>query len=102
VLWSGGECIQGALINPMSVDLAPEAMLGRYLALASASWQVGFAVAPALSGFALKASATATWLVAAAVCVAAGASASLLEPRLPASTRRTPAQAPPLAAIETG
>jgi len=102
VLWSAGECIQGALINPMAVDLAPEAMLGRYLALASVSWQIGFAAAPALSGFALRASPTATWLVAAAMCALAGTAASLLERRLPAATRRTPVPPGALAATETG
>jgi MFS family permease len=86
----------------MAVDLAPEAMLGRYLALASVSWQIGFAAAPALSGFALRASPTATWLVAAAMCALAGTAASLLERRLPAATRRTPVPPAALAATETG
>lgn len=90
VLWSAGECVQGALVIPMTVDLAPEALLGRYLALATVSWQIGFAAAPALSGFVLRASPDATWLIAAAVCAAAGFAASALEPRLPVPVRRTP------------
>ena len=99
VLWSVGECFQGAIVNPLTVDLAPPHLLGRYLALTTVAWQTGFAVAPALTGFAFRISPTATWLVAAALCLVAGAGASLLEPRLPIATRVTPLMMPPAPAV---
>ena len=85
-----GECVHGAVHAPLVVDLADAAILGRYLALSSVSWEIGFTAGPALAGLMLDASPHGLWLVAAAICLAAGAFAVGLEPRLPRPARRTP------------
>ena len=38
--------------RPLAADLAEPRLLGRYMALNALSWQVGFALGPALGGFA--------------------------------------------------
>ena len=50
-----GECLHGAIHAPLGVDLAPPQLVGRYLALSSLSWQVGWIVGPAAGGFLLAA-----------------------------------------------
>ena len=85
-----GECLHGAVQAPLVADLADPRLLGRYMALSALSWQVGFALGPALGGFALAASPNGTWLVAAAICAATGAAALGLERHLPARARLTP------------
>jgi MFS family permease len=85
-----GEAIYGATQRPLVADLAPARLVGRYTALLSTSMRVGMALAPAIGGFALARSPAALWLGAAAICAATGASALLIEVRLPASARRTP------------
>ena len=42
-----GECLHGAIHVPLGADLAPPQLVGRYLALSSLSWQVGWIVGPA-------------------------------------------------------
>jgi hypothetical protein len=54
------------------------------------SWWIGLAVAPAAGAGLLGVSPTATFLGAAAVAFAAGASALALERRLPEAVRLTP------------
>ena len=90
-----GECLHGAVQGPLVADLADPGLIGRYMALSALSWQVGFALGPALGGFALAASPSGTWLVAAGICVVAGAAALKLERSLPRAVRTTPVpQAP--------
>ena len=48
-----GECIHGAVQAPLVSDLAEPRLLGRYMALSALSWQVGFALGPAVGGFLL-------------------------------------------------
>jgi MFS family permease len=91
-----GECLHGAIHAPLSVDLAPPQLVGRYLAAASLSWQVGWIVGPAVGGFALQHAPLVLWPVAAALNVACAGAALALERRLPPSVRVTPAE--PLAA----
>ena len=50
-----GECLHGAIHAPLGVDLAPPQLVGRYLALSSLSWQVGWIIGPAAGGFMLAA-----------------------------------------------
>jgi predicted MFS family arabinose efflux permease len=85
-----GECLHGSVQAPLVVDLAEPELLGRYMALSALSWQLGFTLGPAAGGFALAGSPYGTWFAAAAVCVAAGGAALVLERRLPAKARRTP------------
>jgi MFS family permease len=89
--------VQGPLVS----DLAPRRLIGRYMALSSSSWQVGFIIGPAAGGFILQAEPFALWPVAAVLCLAAGAWALMLERALPRSLRRTPvAEQPALAPME--
>src|SRR5262245_32436629 len=37
-----GECLHGAIYAPLVVDLAKPRLLGRYMALSSSSWQIGW------------------------------------------------------------
>ena len=90
VVFSVAECIHGAMQNPLVADLAPEHLLGRYMALRTTSWQVGFLVGPALGSFLLARAPTALWLGAAAACAGAAGAALLLEPRIPAAADLTP------------
>jgi len=89
-----GECLHGAVQGPLVADLADPGLIGRYMALSALSWQVGFALGPALGGFALAASPGGTWLAAAAVCVVAGGAALALERSLPQAARTTPVPQP--------
>jgi MFS family permease len=93
VVFSVAECIHGAMQNPLIADLAPEHLLGRYMALRTTSWQIGFLAGPALGSFLLARSPTALWIGAAAACAAAAAAALLLERRIPADADLTPRSA---------
>lgn len=90
VLFSIGECLHGAVQNPLIADMAPEHLLGRYMALRTISWQVGFMVGPVLGSFLLERSAAALWLGAAAACVLAGIGSLALERHIPDHASRTP------------
>jgi MFS family permease len=93
VVFSLGECLHGAMQNPLVADLAPEHLLGRYMALRTIAWQIGFLIGPAAGTLLLARSPTGLWLGAAAVCIAAAAGSLLLERSLPAGTARTPGPA---------
>jgi hypothetical protein len=97
LVFAVGECLHGAIHAPLSVDLAPPHLVGRYVAAASISWQIGWIVGPAGGGFLLQHRPLLLWPVAAAVNVACAAAALLLERRLPETVRVTP-----LAAGTTG
>src|SRR5206468_910117 len=94
VVFSVAECIHGAMQNPLVADLAPEHLLGRYMALRTTSWQVGFLAGPALGSFLLDRAPTALWLGAAAACAAAAGGSLLLERRIPVAADITPQAAP--------
>jgi MFS family permease len=93
-IFAVGECLHGTVHAPLVSDLAEPRLLGRYMALSALSWQVGFALGPAVGGFVLDYSPNAVWLGAAALCALGGALAFLVESTLPARARRTPAPAP--------
>jgi MFS family permease len=85
-----GECLHGAIHAPLSVDLAPPQLVGRYVAAASISWQIGWIIGPAAGGFLLQHRPLLLWPIAAAVNLVCAAGALALEPRLPERVRRTP------------
>ena len=85
-----GECLHGAIHAPLGVDLAPPALLGRYLALSSLSWQVGWIIGPAAGGFMLQHDPLLLWPLAAAVNLLCAGAALALEARLPHHVRITP------------
>jgi MFS family permease len=90
VVFAVGECLHGAVQAPLVVDLAEPRLLGRYMALSALSWQVGFALGPAVGGYVLDVSPSGVWLGAAALCALGGALALVVETTLPVRARRTP------------
>ena len=90
MVFAVGECLHGAVQGPLVADLAEPRLVGRYMAVSSLSWQVGFIVGPALGGAVLDAEPTALWLLAAAVCALGGAASLLLDRSLPEAVRLTP------------
>jgi MFS family permease len=90
LVFAVGECLHGAIHAPLSVDLAPPQLVGRYTAAASISWQIGWIVGPAAGGFLLQHRPLLLWPIGAGVNLACAAGALALEPRLPPSVLRTP------------
>jgi MFS family permease len=96
VAFAFGECLHGAIHAPLTADLAPPRLVGRYLALASLSWQAGWILGPAAGGFVLQHAPLALWPAAAAVSLLCAGWALSLERRLPADVRVTPRGEAPL------
>jgi MFS family permease len=94
VCFALGQCLHGAVAAPLVADLAPPRLLGRYMALNALSWQVGFALGPAIGGFGLSISPAGVWVVFAALCLAGTALAFAIEGALPDGVRRTPEPTP--------
>ena len=90
LVFAVGECLHGAIHAPLGVDLAPPRLLGRYVAMSSLSWQVGWIVGPAAGGFMLQHAPLLLWPIAAAVTVAPAGYALVLERRLPQQVRISP------------
>ncbi len=90
-----GECLHGAIQAPLSVDLAPPQLVGRYLAASSISWQIGWIVGPAAGGFLLQHRPLLLWPLAAGANLVCAGAALALERRLPEDVRRTPRGEPP-------
>jgi MFS family permease len=90
VVFAAGECLHGTIHVPLSADLAPPPLVGRYLAFASQSWQLGWIVGPAGGGFILQHAPFALFPVAAGFQLVAAGWAVGLERRLPARARLTP------------
>ena len=104
VLWAGamllmaiavigfafGECLHGIVHGPLTADLAPPELVGRYMALGSQSWQVGWIIGPAVGGFMLQHAPNLLWPLAAVLNLAAAGAALRLERRLPRAVRRAP------------
>jgi predicted MFS family arabinose efflux permease len=86
-----GECFQGPTQGALVADLAPPRLRGRYMAVSTMSWDVGFIIGPAAGGLLLDREPFALWPVAAAVCLLAGAGCLLLERSVPPELRVTPA-----------
>jgi len=94
LVFAVGECLHGAIHAPLSVDLAPPQLVGRYTAAASISWQIGWILGPAAGGFLLQHRPLLLWPIAAGVNLACAAAALALEQRLPERVRRTPRAEP--------
>jgi MFS family permease len=96
IVFGVGECLHGAVQNPLIADLAPAHLLGRYMAVRTIAWQLGFMAGPAAGGFVLARFGSGLWVAAAVACLAVGLAALALEGRLPADARRTPERKPRL------
>jgi predicted MFS family arabinose efflux permease len=92
VIFGLGECFHGPNQGALVADLAPERVRGRYMAFSTLSWEVGFAIGPAVGGLVLDRSPNALWVLAAATCLVAGLGAVLLERRVPPELQLTPVQ----------
>jgi MFS family permease len=90
VVFAAGECLHGTVHVPLSADLAPPRVVGRYLAFASLSWQIGWIVGPAGGGFILQHAPFALFPIAAALQLLAAGWALGLERALPEHAKRTP------------
>ena len=86
-----GECLYDAVLGPLVVGLAPDGSTGRYLAVSSFGWQLGFVVAPAVGGVVLAAAPLALPAACAALCLVGAAGALGLERALPEGVLVTPA-----------
>jgi MFS family permease len=89
-----GECLHGSVQGPLVADLAEPSLMGRYMALSALSWQVGFALGPAIGGFALAASPSGVWFGAAMLCLVASVWSLSLERSLPTGARSNPVPEP--------
>ena len=93
VIFAFGECVLGPAQSALVADLAPEGLRGRYIALLTNSYAVGFIVGPALGGAVLAASPSALWAAAAVVLLSAAAGALAMSRRVPADVRLVPSRA---------
>jgi predicted MFS family arabinose efflux permease len=90
ILFAVGECLFAPSQGGLLADLARPELRGRYFALSTSSYAVGFTLGPALGGLALAASPAALWSGAAALCLVAAGLCLALERRLPQSARLAP------------
>jgi predicted MFS family arabinose efflux permease len=91
ILFGLGECFQGPVQGALVADLAPPRLRGRYMAVSTNSWDLGFLVGPAVGGVVLATAPLALWPLAAGVCLLAGLGSLALERSLPPRLRLTPA-----------
>lgn len=93
VVFAVGQCLHGAVAGPLAADLAEPRLMGRYMALNALSWNIGFALGPALGGAGLALSANGVWIAASALCAIGAACTLAVETTLPSRARRTPVAA---------
>jgi MFS family permease len=91
ILFGLGECFQGPVQGALVADLAPPRLRGRYMAISTNSWDLGFLLGPAIGGFILAVEPLALWPLAAVACLLAGWGCLAMETRLPRELRLTPA-----------
>lgn len=91
VVFGLGECFQGPTQGALVADLAPPRLRGRYMAVSTTSWDIGFIVGPAVGGIVLQYQPYALWPLASGLCLLAGVGALRLERLLPRPLRLTPA-----------
>ena len=89
VIFGLGECMHGLTQGALVADLAPPRLRGRYMALSTLSWEVGFVIGPATAvssstGVRSPSGRWPRW------CVRRGAGALLLERKPPPALRLTP------------
>lgn len=90
IVFGLGECFHGPTQGALVADLAPPRLRGRYMALSTLSWEIGFVIGPTAAGFILHSEPNALWPIASFTCVLAGCGALLLERRIPSELRVTP------------
>jgi MFS family permease len=85
-------CFHGPTQAALIADLAPPQLRGRYMALSSMSWEIGFVIGPAVGGLVLATEPLALWPIAAAALGLAVFGVLRNEKRLPPALRRTPSR----------
>src|SRR5205085_1517040 len=60
-LFAVGECFHGTVQAPLVTDLAEPRLIGRYMALSALSWNVSFALGPAIGARVLGVAPSALW-----------------------------------------
>jgi MFS family permease len=85
-------CFHGPTQAALIADLAPPQLRGRYMALSSMSWEIGFVIGPAVGGLVLATEPLALWPIAAVALVLAVFGVLRNEKRLPPGLRQTPAR----------
>lgn len=97
VLYTVGELVHSPSAGTLSVNAAPEAARGRYLATYQLSWGLSSALAPSLFTVLLAVNGMLPWLVLALSATAGAAMLVALEKRLPAHVVQVPREAAPIA-----
>jgi MFS family permease len=87
IVFSIAECVHSPALSGLVGDLAPAELRGRYFALSTNSYALGFTLGPALAGVLLAVAPSSLWLCAIVVCGGATVAALLLERRLPETAR---------------
>jgi MFS family permease len=90
VVFGLGECFQGPTQGALVADLAPPRLRGRYMAVSTTSWDIGFIIGPAVGGLILQYEPYALWPLAAGLCLLGGLGALRLERLVPRQLRLTP------------
>jgi MFS family permease len=83
-------CFHGPTQAALVADLAPTRLLGRYMALSSVSWEIGFVLGPAIGGVILAVAPLALWPIAGTALALSVIAVLRMENRLPPALRRTP------------
>jgi MFS family permease len=100
ILFALGECLVAPLQASVALNLVPQRLRGRSLALHSNTYALGWTVGPIVLGFGLSHAATAVWLIAAGVLVVTAGLAVLLDRAIPDAARRVPLPVPAVAEEE--
>lgn len=83
-------CVHGPTQAALVADLAPARLRGRYMALSSMSWEIGFVIGPGIGGFLLAVAPLALWPIAGAVLAVSVVAVLRTDEKLPEALRRTP------------
>ena len=70
IVFAVGECLHAVVVQPLIAELAPPALVGRYMALFGITFSVGLAAGPSASASALAVSPELPWIAGAAAMLA--------------------------------
>ncbi len=84
------ECFLGPVRNPLTAELAPPALLGRYFGLAAMMFQGGFGFANVMGGVGLDRSLSGLWIVGAVLMVLAFVWSLRSAHHIPSTSRLSP------------
>ncbi len=87
-----GECLHTTVLMPLTADLAPAGLRGRYMASMGLSWWIGLAVAPALGAPFLSGHPSVVFLAFGGLSLGALVAVSRLDRLLPVAVRETASQ----------